>query len=503
MDAQRPDPAPDLPEPPPAPGASPPGAPAAESAAPLGKPPTEPGAPLEFPPAEPGAPVRAKPGGPREVPSAEAGAPRGLPPAEAGAPLGLPPAEVGAPVGLPAGPAAEAAAPLGPSDPRAVGAYPLLGRLGAGGMGTVYLGQDPNTGARVAVKTIHPHLADDPRFLRRFRDEAVVAGRVASFCTARVLAHGEEGGRPYIVSEYVAGISLQQRISSGGPLPAADLHGVAVGVATALAAIHAAGLVHRDLKPANVLLTLSGCRVIDFGIARVQGAPGSAGTAGTVIGTPGWMPPEVIAGDPVSPAADVFSWGCLVAYAGTGRLPFGEGAAPEVALRAANEEPDLAGLPMQLVPAVRSTLAKNPEDRPSASELLMSLVEQTAAAQPPPSLPHAHEDDPDAHTQSFSAIPDNTHTQIFAPAPAKKPSHLRTRVLAGVGAAAATVLVGAVAIGLSDKSDAAPSHKPPSPTATASTPAPTPSTPTAKPKPKPKPRPKHKPKRKRGKHHGH
>ncbi|MFC4911335.1 serine/threonine-protein kinase [Actinomadura gamaensis] len=410
--------------------------------------------------------------------------------------------------------ASEGVTPLEPADPRAVGAYPLLGRLGAGGMGTVYLGQDPNTGARVAVKTIHPHLADDPRFLRRFRDEALLAGRVASFCTARVLAHGEEAGRPYIVSEYVAGISLQQRIASGGPLPAADLHGVAVGVATALAAIHAAGLVHRDLKPANVMLTLSGCRVIDFGIARTQGSQGSVSTSGTVLGTPGWMPPEVIAGGPVSSAADVFSWGCLVAYAGTGRLPFGDGPAPEIALRAASDEPDLAGLPPQLLSAVRSALAPDPSARPTASELLMSLVEQTATeAEGFAAPPRAHEeDDPTAHTQAFTAIPDNAHTQVFTPVPEEEaPSHMRTRVLAGVGAAAATVLVGALVLGLSDndKSDAAPPPKPTSPAASVSSPPPAsapsakPSTPTAKPKPKPKPKPKHKPKRKHKKHHGH
>lgn len=418
--------------------------------------------------------------------------------------------------------------PLEPSDPRAVGAYPLVGRLGAGGMGTVYLGIDPNSGARVAVKVMRPHLTDDPRFLRRFRDEALLAGRVASFCTARVLAHGEEDGRPYIVSEHVAGITLQQRIASGGPLPAADLHGVAVGVATALAAIHSAGLVHHDLKPANVMLTLSGCRVIDFGIARTQGSRGSVATSGTVLGTPGWMPPEVLAGAQVSPAADVFSWGCLVAYAGTGRLPFGDGPAPEVALRAAQEEPDLSGLPPQLLSAVRSTLAKNPGDRPSASELLMSLVEQTAATAnakavtqdfgPGPHAPHAHEDDPTAHTQSFSAVQDNAHTQIFTPVQdnahtqafqpvptdasrPSSPSHLRMRVLIGVGAAAATVLVGAVALGLSGQSDAAP---PPKPTPTATAPPPKPAPTTAKPKPKPKPRPKHKPgKRDHKKHHGH
>ncbi|WP_131743003.1 serine/threonine-protein kinase, partial [Actinomadura roseirufa] len=239
--------------------------------------------------------------------------------------------------------------PLEPADPRVVGGHALLGRLGSGGMGTVYLGTDPVSGGRVAVKTIHPHLAGDPSYRRRFRDEADLASRVASFCTARVLAHGEEDGRPYLVTDYVGGVSLHDRLTGNGPLPPADLHGVAVGVVSALAAIHSAGLVHRDLKPANVMLTLSGCRVIDFGIARSQDSGAATAVPGTVLGTPGWMAPEVLTGGPTTPAADIFAWGCLVAHAGTGRLPFGAAAS----LRVATGEPDLTGLPAALLPAVR------------------------------------------------------------------------------------------------------------------------------------------------------
>ncbi|MFD0902783.1 serine/threonine-protein kinase [Actinomadura sediminis] len=270
--------------------------------------------------------------------------------------------------------------PLEPADPRVVGGHPLLGRLGSGGMGTVYLGTDPESGGRVAVKTIHPHLAGDPSYRRRFKDEAYLASRVASFCTARVLAHGEEDGRPYLVTDYVGGVSLHDRLAANGPLPPADLHGVAVGVASALAAIHAAGLVHRDLKPANVMLTLSGCRVIDFGIAGSQDSPGAGGTdrpgrtgKGKVLGTPGWMAPEVLAGGAATPAADIFAWGCLIAHAGTGRMPFG---GDRARLRVTTGEPDLDGLPEALVPAVRSALAKNPAARPTAADLLLTLVEQ-------------------------------------------------------------------------------------------------------------------------------
>src|SRR5690606_18381967 len=304
--------------------------------------------------------------------------------------------------------------PLEPADPREVAGLTLLGRLGSGGMGMVYLGADPASGGRVAVKTIHPHLAGDPSHRRRFRDEAQLASRVASFCTARVLAHGEEDGRPYLVTEYVGGVSLHSRLVADGPLPAADLHGVAVGVASALAAIHAAGLVHRDLKPANVMLTLSGCRVIDFGIARSQDPAGPAAAAsGKVLGTPGWIAPEVLIGGPATPAADVFAWGCLIAHAGTGRMPIGGDPAT---LRTGADEPDLPRLPEPLVPAVRSALAENPAGR---------------------------------RGRRAGAGHDDTDTRAFTPpGMVDATSSTRARVLAGAGAAAGTVLIGAIIFGL-------------------------------------------------------
>ncbi|MBO2443353.1 serine/threonine-protein kinase [Actinomadura nitritigenes] len=361
--------------------------------------------------------------------------------------------------------------PLEPADPRTVGGLTLLGRLGSGGMGTVYLGTDPVSGGRVAVKTIHPHLAGDESYRRRFKDEADLASRVASFCTARVLAHGEDDGRPYLVTDYVGGISLHQRLSSGGPLPPADLHGVAVGVASALAAIHAAGLVHRDLKPANVMLTLSGCRVIDFGIARSQDSGGVTAATGKVLGTPGWMAPEVLRGGPATPAADIFAWGCLIAHAGTGRMPFGGDPA---ALRVTDAAPDLSGLPEPLLPAVRSALSPDPADRPSASDLLLRLVEQPQAgdwpAAPPNGAPAAVSSSPPGGTRyrgtrSRTTPPDgpqgkashrsraedaaSTDTRAFNPMGiAGTLSINRTRLLAAAGAAAGTVLVGAVILGL-------------------------------------------------------
>ncbi|WP_158566919.1 serine/threonine-protein kinase [Actinomadura craniellae] len=275
--------------------------------------------------------------------------------------------------------------PLEPGDPRAIGGHPLLGRVGRGGMGTVYLAEEPGTGRPVAIKTVHPRLAADPAFRARFRDEVRLAGRVASFCTAQVLTHGEQDGVLYMVSEYVGGVSLARRIAQSGPLPHPELHGVAVGVATALAAIHAGGLAHCDLKPENVLLTLSGPRVIDFGIARALDTPAVPPAPGTVLGTPGWIAPEVLTGVDAGPAADVFAWGCLVLYAGTGRPPFGGGTSIEVARRVVHGEPDLTGAVATagpLLPLIEAALAKAPADRPAAPQLMLALVGELAEIRP-------------------------------------------------------------------------------------------------------------------------
>jgi hypothetical protein len=377
--------------------------------------------------------------------------------------------------------------PLEAGDPQTVGGYPLLGRIGSGGMGTVYLGRTPGPGdGRVAVKTIHPHLAVDTSFRERFRDEAVLAGRVASFCTARVLAHGEEDGRPYIVSEYVGGVSLQHRIGTGGPLPGAEAYGVAVSVVSALAAIHSSGLIHRDLKPANVMLTLSGCRVIDFGIARSQDAAGPLTSTGTVLGTPGWMAPEVLSGQSASPASDIFSWGCLVAYAGTGRMPFGEGEPTAVAMRVMQDAPDLDGLPEALLPAVGSALAKRPQDRPPASDLLLALVEQgglhdAGAAAPHPSVTGAAPPGSgDGPTRVNTLIvpgspypssghrgdadggqgPDTAAFTVLGHVGAR--STTRARVLAGAAVAAVVLLLGGLAASLARGNGDSPASPPPS-----------------------------------------
>ncbi|OLT23602.1 hypothetical protein BJF79_45915 [Actinomadura sp. CNU-125] len=265
------------------------------------------------------------------------------------------------------------AEPLAPDEPRVLGAYRLLGRLGRGGMGTVYLGAEPN-GRRVAVKVINRELAGEPAFLARFRREVTAARRVHRFCTAPVLDAELDQDPPYIVTEYIDGPNLHDAVRERGPLPGSDLEGLAVGVATALAAIHGAEIVHRDLKPANVLLSSTGPRVIDFGIARALDAADGLTRTGQFVGTPSYIAPEVLEGGPVEQASDVFSWGCVVAFAGTGRPPFQGATVAETFRRIGAAEPDLDGLDARLREIVAAALTKDPRERPTAQDVLARLV---------------------------------------------------------------------------------------------------------------------------------
>ncbi|MEV4014844.1 serine/threonine-protein kinase [Nonomuraea angiospora] len=280
------------------------------------------------------------------------------------------------------------AAPLRPTDLREIGPYRLLGRLGEGGMGTVFLARAP-TGRFVALKVVKAEFANQEGFAARFHAEVENARRVASFCTAQVLDNGNTGdGRPYMVTEYIAGTPLSDQIAKYGALEPGPLHGVALGVAAALAAIHVAGLVHRDLKPANVILSLSGPRVIDFGIARALDRETGFTLSGELLGSPGWWAPEQVRGEVVSPAADIFAWGCLVAYAGNGRHPFGRGDPITLATRVLNAPPDLGVLPAPLNELVRRATSMDPTVRPSAQDLLIALVGGSTPARPadPPTL---------------------------------------------------------------------------------------------------------------------
>jgi len=273
------------------------------------------------------------------------------------------------------------AAPLGPGDPEWVGPYRLLGRLGAGGMGTVFLGRGDD-GEPVAVKVLRPELAGDPSFLRMFRHEVAAARRVVGFCTARVIDAELSGELPYLVTEYVDGVRLDRAIAASGRLAATDLAGLAVGMAAALTAIHGAGVVHRDLKPSNVLLSYFGPKVIDFGIARALDASAASTATGKLMGSPGWMAPEQFGPGPATAAVDIFVWGSLVAYAGTGRRPFGQGTVVEVVYRIRHEAPDLGGLEGRLRELVEGCMDKEPERRPSARTLLLKLLGDHADPDP-------------------------------------------------------------------------------------------------------------------------
>jgi predicted Ser/Thr protein kinase len=266
--------------------------------------------------------------------------------------------------------------PLRPHDPHALGEYEIVGRLGEGGMGTVYLAKTPG-GVLVAVKVVRADLAPDDEFRRRFRSEVARARQVPPFCTAEVLDADPDHDRPYLVVEYVDGPTLAHVVEERGPLTAANLHSVAIGVATALTAIHGAGVIHRDLKPRNVLLAPGSPKVIDFGIARAMEAATNGHTGdGQMVGTVEYMAPERFgeADEPLTPAADVFAWGGVVAYAGTGRTPFAADSPTATAARILTQPPDLTGLTGQLRDLVAHALEKDPANRPSARELLDLLI---------------------------------------------------------------------------------------------------------------------------------
>ncbi|MBX6390544.1 MAG: protein kinase, partial [Frankia sp.] len=264
-------------------------------------------------------------------------------------------------------------APLQATDPRRLGRYQIVGRLGQGGMGTVYFGRAPD-GTPVAIKVIKPELAERPEFRARFRREAESAQRVRRFTTAAVLDADPDGLYPYLVTEYVEGPTLSKMVARRGPLRPADLEQLALSVATALSAIHAAGIVHRDLTPANVLLSPVGPKVIDFGLARDFEGSGDMSRTRAAIGTPGYMAPEQIIDAPVTSAADVFAWGAITIFAATGRPPFGEGRMEALLYRILHEPANAEGVPPELVPLVDAAMRKEPERRPTAEQLRVALM---------------------------------------------------------------------------------------------------------------------------------
>ncbi|MFF5917931.1 bifunctional serine/threonine-protein kinase/ABC transporter substrate-binding protein [Streptomyces flavochromogenes] len=267
--------------------------------------------------------------------------------------------------------------PLLPSDPSAIGGYRLLGRLGAGGMGVVYLGRTA-AGELAAVKVTHADQADQPDFRARFRREVEAARRVSSPWAVPVIGADPDAPEPWMATAFVAGPSLGEAVTAHGPLPERSVRLLGWSVARALAAVHAAGLVHRDVKPGNVLLAVDGPRLIDFGIARATGETALTATD-MVVGTPGFLAPEQAEArvDAIGPPADVFALGGLLAYAATGRPPFGTGAVDALMYRTVHDEPDLTGVPEGLLDLVRACLAKDPGARPTAAETGVRLTEDT------------------------------------------------------------------------------------------------------------------------------
>jgi eukaryotic-like serine/threonine-protein kinase len=264
--------------------------------------------------------------------------------------------------------------PLEPGDPERLGRFELLGRLGEGGQGIVYLGRGTGPGEeRVAVKVLRSSV--DAMMLERLARELDAVHQVQPFVTAGVIEASAEGDRHYIVSEFVDGPSLQDRVREGGPLSEHDLQRLAVGTATALTAIHGAGVVHRDFKPANVLLGPDGPRVVDFGIARLIDA--STITSG-VIGTPSFIAPEQLAGARPTSAVDIFAWAVTMIFAATGRLAFGGDSVMAVMMRIMNEEPDVTGVPDSLRPIILECLDKDPARRPKARDIMFRLVDPSA-----------------------------------------------------------------------------------------------------------------------------
>jgi len=304
---------------------------------------------------------------------------------------------------------------LGPDDPPRVGRYRLLGQLGGGGMGRVFLGQSPG-GRLVAVKLIRPELAADPEFRARFAREVAAARHVSGMFTAAVVDADPEGPQPWLVTAYVPGPSLSAAVGRHGPLPVSSVLTLAAGLAEGLGAVHAAGMVHRDLKPSNVLLASDGPRIIDFGISRAADATALT-RADLVVGSPGFMSPEQAMGLEVGPASDVFSLGAVITFAATGAGPFGAGSATALLYRVVHDPPVTDRLPAEIQQLAAACLAKDPSQRPTSEQLLAQLGSAQPAANwlPWPAAAEA------VYPRSAAAAQPWTLTEPYGP-PASQPA---------------------------------------------------------------------------------
>jgi len=345
--------------------------------------------------------------------------------------------------------------PLRPGDPVRVGSYRLTGRLGEGGMGRVYLGLSPG-GRQVAIKVIHPAHASDQQFRERFAREIEAARRVGGFHTASVVDADASADPPWMVTAYIHGRSLEATVREDGPLPAEQVCTLGAGLAEGLAAIHACGLVHRDLKPSNVILADDGPRIIDFGIAKAAGSSAMT-TAGVVVGTYSYMSPEQVEGHVAGSASDVFALGCTLAYAATGRSPFGDDSIAMVVHRIASEPPNLDGVSDAhgLRRLISECLAKSPGDRPGLSAIVTRLSGDEAPAAPAPSG-NWWESAPTSTTGSgqnvvtnqlpqFPTPPLQFPTPLYPPQPVQTGSR-RRGVLIGSGVAVIAVVAAVVGV---------------------------------------------------------
>ena len=332
---------------------------------------------------------------------------------------------------------------LQPEDPREIGPYRLLGQLGRGGMGQVFLGMSPG-GRPIAIKVIRAELAEDPEFRARFRREVAAARRVSGLFTALVLDADLDSPMPWLATVYVAGPSLKETVRCHGPLPVSSLLALTAGLAEGLSAIHAAGVVHRDLKPPNVLLAEDGPRVIDFGIAGAADASAALRT-NLMFGSPAFMSPEQVLGSEIGPASDMFSLGAVLAFAATGHGPFGSGSHAALMYRVVNSSASLRGVPSELRPLVGRCLAKHPNDRPTAHDLLAEV----GAIQPASGWLTESIIGSFTQNQPAAVSPDQSGSASGQPPPARPGRHRRrgvSRSMASAGLSGGLVAATAVAV---------------------------------------------------------
>ncbi|APU12565.1 MULTISPECIES: serine/threonine protein kinase [Actinoalloteichus] len=324
--------------------------------------------------------------------------------------------------------------PLSATDPRQIGRYRVLGLLGAGGMGRVYLGRSPG-GRPVAIKVIREEHSEDEQFRMRFAREIDAAAAVSGAFTAAVIEAAPDARPPWLVTSYIEGPSLLKAVSDFGPFPESSLRVLTAGLAEALREIHQSGLIHRDVKPTNVLLASDGPRVIDFGIAWAAEAV-SLTQVGTHFGTPGFMAPEQAVGERVTASSDMFSLGCVIVFAATGVSPFGEGNSTALLYRVVHNEPTLDGLPPSLRDVIGTCLAKNPVHRPRPDEILAQIDTGFDHAWLPAQVTTVLAQ----KSAETRAMLDGTRVQPMgaagtpsqAPPAQNGPGHPRTRLLAGI-----------------------------------------------------------------------